>query len=106
MGLIGLVRSLYGDVGFPFGTGGPLWGAGDCLGAWGRGPFVAIEELEMSLSLLSFLGVNGGVGDRRLQSSAQYSPPLALANRLTGCISKHSNMLAIHVFVLYGCLQV
>ena len=83
MGLIGLVRSLYGDVGFPFGTGGPLWGAGDCLGAWGKGPLVAIEELEMSLSLRSFLGVDGGVGDLRPPSSMQYSLPLVLVTRLT-----------------------
>lgn len=83
MGLIGLVRSLYGDVGFPFGTGGPLWGAGDCLGACGKGPLVAIEELEMSLSLRSLLGVDGGVGDLRLPSSMQYSLPLVLVTRLT-----------------------
>ena len=69
MGLIGVVRSLYGDVGFPFGTGGPLWGAGDCLGAGGKGPLVAIEELEMSLSVYAFLGVDGDVGNLRLPSS-------------------------------------
>lgn len=78
-----MVRSLYGDVGFPFGTGGPLCGAGDCLGAGGKGPFVAIEELEMSLSLRSCLGVDGGVGDLRLPSPTQISLPLVLATRLT-----------------------
>ena len=79
MGLIGLVRSLYGDVGFPFGTGGPLWGAGDCLGAWGNGPLVAIEELEMSLDLCSFLGVDGGVGNLRVPSPTQCPLTLVLA---------------------------
>lgn len=83
MGLIGLVRSLYGEVGFPFGTGGPLWGAGDCLGACDKGPLVAIEKLDMSLSLRSFLGVDGGVGDLKLPSSTQYSLPLVRVTRLT-----------------------
>ncbi len=85
MGLIGLVRSLYGDVGFPFGTGGPLWGTEDCLGGWGDGPFVAIEKLEMFLSLHSYLGVDGSVGNLRLPPSTQYSLPLVLATRLMSC---------------------
>ena len=83
MGLIGTVRSLYGDVGFPFGTGGPLWGAGDCLGACGKGPLVAIEELELSFKSHSFLGVDGGVGDLRLPSSTENSLPVVRATRLT-----------------------
>lgn len=83
VGLIGLVRSLYGDVGFPLGTGGPLWGTGVCLGAGGKGPFVAMEELAISLNVRAFLGVDGGVGDLRLPSSTQQSLPVVPARRLT-----------------------
>ena len=59
---MGLRWSLYGDMGFPFGTWGPC-GAGDTLnGAGGRGPlFIAMPDFNM-LAEVEIEGILASVG--------------------------------------------